>query len=233
MKKITVLLADDHTILREGLRRLLQTADDIDVVGEAANGQQAVDQVKKLHPEIIVLDLAMPLMNGVETARHITNVAPETKILVLSTYSEEEEVRAATSAGAVGYLMKETASKEILTAIREIHQGHAFFSPHISQRILRQTRAALRSHRALPDGRGSVAAQGSSLNDREMDILKLIAEGKANKEIANALSITVKTVERHRQSVMDKLHIRDAAGLTRFAIARGIIPCDGPKLVRA
>lgn|SRR4051812_17817033 len=225
MNKITVLLVDDHTILREGLRRLLQTADDIEVVGEAANGRQAVEQAQKLLPEVIILDLAMPLMNGIETAREIAKVSPGTKILVLSTYSEDDEVRAAICAGAVGYLMKQTASKEILTAIREIYDGQAYFSPGISQRILRQTRQAL-------SDQAEAISKGSALNDRELHVLKLVAEGKANKEIADSMSVTVKTVERHRQSMMQKLHIRDAAGLTRYAIARKLVPCERPALVR-
>jgi len=225
MSKISVLIVDDHTIVREGLKHLLRTATDIEIAGEAENGRTAVREAKRLLPNVILLDLAMPLLNGVETARQLAKEVPESKILILSTYHDDHDVHMALEAGAAGYLMKETASADLLRAIRETHRGNAFFSPQIARRLLRQTQNAFRKN-------GSEQPGSPSLTPRETEILQLIAEGKANKEIANLLTISVKTVEKHRQSLMDKLNIREAASLTRYAIAKGVIRCERPLLVR-
>ena len=215
-KKITVLLADDHTVVRQGLRILLESEDDMKVVGEAETGRQAVQMSKKLQPDVIVLDVAMPVLNGLEATRQITREAPNTKVLILSSYSDEDYVQQLVEEGAIGYLVKQTAANDLLKAIREVVKGNAFFSPSISKRLLDQCRE--------PFVHGGPAKKKSSrLTSREAEVLQLIAEGRANKQIAAALDISIKTVEKHRQQVMNKLNIHDVAGLTRHAIAKGII----------
>jgi DNA-binding NarL/FixJ family response regulator len=216
MKKITVLLADDHTVVRQGLRILLEAEDDMKVVGEAETGRQAVQMSKKLQPAVIVLDLAMPVLNGLEATRQITREAPNTKVLILSSYSDDDYVQQLIAEGAIGYLVKQTAANDLLKAIREAVKGNAFFSPSISKRLLDQCRGAF-----APGG--PVKKKSSRLTSREAEVLQLIAEGQANKQIAAALDISIKTVEKHRQQVMNKLNIHDVAGLTRHAIAKGII----------
>jgi DNA-binding NarL/FixJ family response regulator len=225
MKKITVLIADDHTIVRQGLKHLIEMAEDIEVVGEADNGEAVIKEAKRLLPNVILLDIAMPKSSGIESARRLSKEVPQSKILMLSTYHDDQEVHLAIAAGATGYLMKETAGADLLRAIHETHRGNAFFSPEISRRILRQTREAFQS--------GSEHKSGSpTLTERETQVLRLISDGKSNKEIAEVLQISVKTVEKHRQTLMNKLHVHDAAGLTRYAIARGLVPCERPSLVR-
>ena len=224
MRKITVLIVDDHTIVRQGLKQLMQTASDIEVVGEAENGLAAVQKAKELQPNVIVLDIAMPRKNGIEAARQIGRETPSSRILILSTYHEDQEVHEAIEAGAAGYMMKESAGGDLLNAVREIAKGHSFFSPAISRRLLRQTRSAFQA-------KAESSPLAPMLTPRETDVLKLIAEGKPNKQIAGDLGISIKTVEKHRQSLMDKLHIHEAASLTRYAIAKGIVPCSRRSLV--
>jgi len=225
-RKITVLIADDHSIVREGLRHLLATAPDIEVVGEADNGNHVLTETYRLNPMVIVLDIAMPELNGISAARELARRLPRSKILMLSTYHDDQEVHAAVEAGACSYLMKESAGADLIRAVRETAKGNSFFSPLISQRMLRRTRMAFRNN-AAPDKRAPV----TELTDREAEVLQLVASGNRNQQIAITLGISVKTVEKHRQSVMDKLHIREAAGLTRYAIARGTVPCVRPLLV--
>jgi len=216
MKKITVLLADDHTVVRQGLRALLETEEDIRVVGEAENGRQAVHLAKQLQPNVIILDVAMQLLNGLEANRQISREVPQAKVLMLSSYNEDEYVKQVIEEGAIGYLLKQTAAHELVKAIREAAKGNAFFSPVVSRRLLEQCREAFM--------RGPPARKRTdNLTSRESEVLQLIAEGQANKQIAHELKISIKTVEKHRQQVMNKLNIHDIAGLTRHAIAKGII----------
>jgi DNA-binding NarL/FixJ family response regulator len=216
MEKITVLLADDHTVVRQGLRALLSAEWDIDIVGEAENGRQAVQLVKKLLPNVAVIDIAMPQLNGLEATRQITRAVPATKVLILSSYSDDEYVQQLTEAGAAGYLVKQTAANELLKAIREANKGNAYFSPAIAKRLRDQCRDAFANGQ-------SNKRRADYLTTREAEVLQLIAEGRANKQIAADLCISIKTVEKHRQQVMNKLGIHDVAGLTRHAIAKGII----------
>jgi DNA-binding NarL/FixJ family response regulator len=216
MQKITVLLADDHTVVRQGLRALLVAEGDIEIVGEAENGRQAVQMVKKLLPDVAVVDIAMPVLNGLEATRQITRGTPSTKVLILSSYSDDEYVQQLTEAGAAGYLVKQTAANDLLKAIREAQKGNAFFSPSIAKRLRDQCREAFVSGQP-------VKKRGDYLTTREAEVLQLIAEGRANKQIAAELCISIKTVEKHRQQVMNKLGIHDVAGLTRHAISKGII----------
>jgi DNA-binding NarL/FixJ family response regulator len=216
MEKIRVVLADDHTVVRQGLRALLTAEGDIEVIGEAENGRQAIQIVKRLLPDVAVIDIAMPVLNGLEATRQITRAVPSTKVLILSSYSDDDYVQQVTKAGAAGYLVKQTAANELLKAIREAHRGNAYFSPAIAKRLRDQCREAFVSGqpaRRRPD----------YLTTREAEVLQLIAEGQANKQIAAELCISIKTVEKHRQQVMNKLNIHDVAGLTRHAISKGII----------
>jgi DNA-binding NarL/FixJ family response regulator len=215
-KLLTVLLAEDHLVVREGLKTLLQAETDLEVVGEAANGRQAVELVNKLHPDVVVMDIAMPLLNGLEATRQILKTAPATRVLILSAHSDDAYVEQVIALGAAGYLIKQTAAHVLPKAIREVAQGNIFFSPTISKR--------LEPHRQKPPGRaGLFKPKAAGLTSREMEVLQLVAEGKANKETAAELGIGIKTVEKHREHLMEKLSIHDTAGLTRYAISAGII----------
>ena len=221
MKRISVLLVEDHTVVREGLRALLTAEDDIEVVGEAGNGREAVQSIEKLLPDVVVIDIAMPLLNGVEATRQILKIAPATRVLILSAHSEDEYVEQVVEAGAVGYLLKQTAANVLVKAIREAHRGRTFFSPSISKRLSDLHERSI--------GRGRRPRKGlARLTSRELEVLQLIAEGLANKETAAQLGISIKTVEKHRQHLMSKLGIHDTAGLTRYAISAGIIETSGP-----
>lgn len=224
MEQIRVLLADDHMVVRQGLRALLETEQDIAVVGEAETGRQAVQLTKKLLPSVVVMDIAMPMLNGLEATRQIAKEVPSARVLVLSGYSDGEYVQQLTEAGAAGYLLKQTAAVDLIKAVRETKKGNAFFSPAISKRILDQCREAFTN--GTPIGKRS-----DSLTSREAEVLQLIAEGAPNKQIAAELCISIKTVEKHRQQVMNKLNIHDIAGLTRYAMSRGII--ESPVGMRA
>ena len=216
MKPITVLLAEDHMIVREGLRALLKLETDIEIVGEAENGRQAVVLVSQLGPDVVIMDIAMPLLNGLEATRQILQTAPSTKILMLSAHSDDAYVEQVMALGASGYLIKQTAAHVLPEAIREIHLGRTFFSPSISERIKIQDRKT-------PDRGHLPGKKAALLTSRETEVLQLVSEGKANKQTADELHISIKTVEKHRQSLMHKLNIHDTAGLTRHAIAAGII----------
>ncbi|MFA6561171.1 MAG: response regulator transcription factor [Verrucomicrobiia bacterium] len=214
MKRITVLLAEDHEIVREGLRNLLLAERDIEVVGEAATGRQAVALTKTLHPDVVVMDIAMPLLNGLEATRQIRKGFPATKVLILSAHSDDAYVEQATAIGAAGFLLKQSSSHVLSQAIREVQKGNIFFSPSIAKRLHNQK---------TPVGGRPLRKRVARLSSREMEVLQLIAEGEPNKQVAGELGISIKTVEKHRQSLMQKLNIHDVAGLTRYAISEGII----------
>jgi DNA-binding NarL/FixJ family response regulator len=218
MKQIKVLLADDHTIVRQGLRALLQAEPDITVVGEAANGRQALDSARELRPDIVIMDIAMPSLNGLEATRQMKKASPHSRVIILSSYGSDEYVEQLVDAGASGYLLKQTAAQELVSAIREARKGNAFFSPAISKMLLDQYQSSI-ERTAKPGG-------PTRLSSRELEVLQLVAEGMPNKGIAAVLHVSVKTVEKHRQQLMNKLGIHDIAGLTRYAIAKGIIESD-------
>jgi DNA-binding NarL/FixJ family response regulator len=220
MKKIGILLADDHAVVRQGLRALLEAEGDIAVVGEAENGRQAVAQAKKTLPDVVVMDVAMPGMNGLEATRQIIRNIPSSKVLVLTSYGDDDCVTQLLEAGATGYLVKQTAAADLLKAIREVHRGNAFFSPSIAKRLRQQESDAFAG--------GQSATRPGRLTSREAEVLQLVAEGFANKQIAVELSISIKTVEKHRQQAMNKLNIHDIAGLTRYAIAKGWVERSTP-----
>lgn len=215
MKQITVLLAEDHVIVREGFRKMLEMEDDIKVVGEARDGRQAVLLAKKFKPDVVLMDIAMPLLNGLEATRQLLKILPKAKVLMLSAHSDDAYVQNATDSGAMGFLLKQTSAHEVCRAIREVHGGKTFFSPSLSRRL--EFRGQTSSRAVLTN------KKAGELTSREMEVLQLIAEGKANKETASELGISIKTVEKHREHLVEKLNIHDTAGLTRYAISTGVI----------
>ena len=216
MKKITVLLAEDHMVVREGFRKMLELEADLDIVGEAQDGRQAVALAKTLRPDVVLMDIAMPLLNGLEAARQLLKLVPATTVLMLSAHSDDAYVEKATDVGASGFLLKQTSAHDVCRAIREVHQGKTFFSPSIARHFKRL-------NPLLSNHAGASNEKAVLLTSREMEVLQLIAEGKANKETAGELGIGIKTVEKHREHLMQKLDIHDTAGLTRYAISAGII----------
>jgi DNA-binding NarL/FixJ family response regulator len=217
MPNINVLLVDDHNIVRQGLKALLTAEGDISVVAEAQTGREAVNLTAKLRPDVVIMDLAMPLLNGWEATRQILKAMPTAKVVVLSTYEDDEHVQQAIAAGAAAYLIKQTAASELAKAIREVKKGNAYFSPAIAQRLREKTCLSMDATGENPK------PNNIELTLREAEVLQLIAEGFANKQIAAELGLSVKTVEKHRQQVMNKLDIHDTAGLVRHAAAKGII----------
>ncbi len=221
MSNISVLIVDDHNIVRQGLRALLLAEGDITIVGEAQTGREAVQAAATLHPEIVIMDLAMPLLNGWEATRQILKATPNAKVIALSSYNNEDYIQQAIAAGAAAYLIKQTASTDLVKAIREVRCGNAFFSPAIAMTLRTQTcKMGDDADGAQPE---STPRASVELTQREAEVLQLIAEGFANKQIAYELGLSVKTVEKHRQQVMDKLNIHAIAGLVRHAAAKGII----------
>jgi DNA-binding NarL/FixJ family response regulator len=216
MKRITVLLAEDHDIVREGLRKLMEAEGDIAVVGEAETGRRAVALARRLRPHVVVMDLAMPLLNGLEATRQILKTVPGTRVLILSAHGDDAYVEQVIALGAAGYLIKQTSAHALSRAIREVRAGRTFFSPAIVQRLQHRDRKQ-------PVRAGQLKRPSGRLSSREIEVLQMIAEGRANKQVAAELGISIKTVEKHRQRLMEKLDIHDTAGLTRYAIAVGII----------
>jgi DNA-binding NarL/FixJ family response regulator len=216
VKKITVLIVDDHMIVREGIRKLLESETDIEVIGEADTGRKAVVLTQKLHPDVIIMDIAMPQMNGLEATRQIFQNDPGAKVLVLSAHSDDAYVKSVMDAGAAGYLIKQSSADLLAEAVREVLKGNAFYSPSISMRLQKREQNAL-------NRKGLLKAGAFTLSSREVEVLQLIAEGEANKQIASTLSISIKTVEKHREHLMRKLDIHETAGLTRYAIEAGVI----------
>lgn len=217
-RKTRVLIADDHTIVRQGLRAILKGEKDIEVVGEAADGREAIRKVNALHPDVVVLDISMPRMNGLEAAERITRDAPRTRVVALTMHSSEEYVYSLLKAGARGFLLKESASSDLVEAIRVVRDGGSYLHPSVSMKVVNE-------YLKGPDPRMRAGAQ-DGLTTRECGILRLIAEGHTSKEIAHALNLSVKTVEAHRTRIMEKLRIHNVAGLTRYAISRGISALD-------
>ena len=218
MRPLTVLLAEDHAVVRDGLRAFLQTVEGIVVVGEATTGREAVELACRLHPSVIVMDVAMPKLNGCEATRQILLDDPSARVLGLSARSDDEYVARMVAAGARGFLEKQSSGEALVRAIREVSEGRNFFSPAITNRLL-----AIR-RKAREQGVASVRQQ-PALTPREEEVLQLVAEGAPNKQIAAELGISAKTVDKHRQQLMHKLGIHDTAGLTRYAILSGTIEC--------
>jgi len=216
MKQITILLADDHMLIREGLRSLLSMDKHFKVVGEAADGLQAISMACSLKPEVVVLDIAMPKLNGLETAKRILQQPSAPKILMLSAHADDIYIDQVAAMGAVGYLVKQTSASFLIKAIKEIVKGKVFFSPSIASRKKQEMKKSL--YYAGKKHKGNIP-----LTSREREVLQLVAEGRSNKEVASDLNISIKTVEKHRHNLMAKLDLHDTAGITRYAISAGII----------
>lgn len=214
MNRIRVLLADDHTILRDGIRALLVDQADIEVIGEAEDGLSTVKMVGKLKPDVVIMDIAMPLLNGLEATRQIQRDYPQVKVLILTMHENEEYIRQVLAAGALGYVLKDAAAHDLLGAIRAVHRGEAVLSPAI-------TRLVIEDYLRWGDIRPADTSNG--LTPREREILQLIAEGYTNKEIAEILSLSVKTIQSHRSNLMGKLDLHDRGELIKYAIQKKII----------
>lgn len=215
-KQITVLLAEDHAIVRQGLAALLKADGQFKMVGEARTGREAVELARTLQPDVILMDIAMPVLNGLEATKQILTANPAAKVLILSAHSDDVYVERMIAAGVAGFLEKQSSAEILTKAIHEIARGKPFFSPAIAKRLANDP--------GKPRDRdGMVKAHGARLTSREAEVLQLVAEGQANKQVAAELGISIKTVEKHRQHLMDKLNIHDTAGLTRYAIAAGVI----------
>jgi len=213
---ITVLLAEDHVVVREGLRIMIEADGDITVVGEAKTGREAVLLNRQVRPDVVVMDIAMPLLNGIQATHQILSEFPKAKVLILSAHADPEYVDQLMALGVVGYLTKQTSAEMVARAVREVYSGGTFFSPSVARHLRNNYQKNL-----LPSQ--SFKRNKIRLTSREEELLQLIAEGHVNKQIASQLEISIKTVEKHRQNLMEKLHIHEIAGLTRYAIAAGVI----------
>jgi DNA-binding NarL/FixJ family response regulator len=215
MKKIRVLITDDHAIVRDGIRALLALTEDIEAVGEATNGREALDRVKKLAPDVVLMDIAMPLMDGLEATRRIHKESPHTKVIVLTQYEDREYVLPVVEAGASGFVSKTAASSELTSAIRSVYRGDSYLSPSVARLLVEDYREMAKVGRSQD--------MSEQLTDREREILKLLAEGHSTPEIARMLVISPKTVERHKTNLMGKLDIHNRLDLFKYALRKGII----------
>lgn len=212
---LRILLADDHTLVRQGLRKVLEERPEWEVVAEAGDGREAVRLAEQSKPDICILDVAMPLLNGIEATRQIARRVPNARILVLSMYSDEAYVAQILQAGAAGYILKDSADVDLIQAVTEVARGKSFFSPPIARVMLDDYVRQLAEK--------GIAGRFDSLSDREREVFQLIAEGKVNKEIAALLSISLSTVETHRARIMEKLDLHSAAEIVLYAVRRGVI----------
>ena len=215
MAQIRIVLADDHTIIRSGLRLLLEQQPDFKVVAEAADGRQAVQLVAKHHPDVVILDIGMPQLNGIEATRQIVAQESHPNVVILSMHSDESYVLRALKAGAKGYLLKDSAESDLIKAVHAVADGKSFFSPAVSKVLLDDYVRKLK--------RSGAEDAYDLLTPREREILQLVAEGKSNKDVANLLNLSVYTVETHRSNIMEKLNLRGIPELILFAVRRGII----------
>lgn len=209
-KKIRILLADDHVMVRQGFRMILAAQPDMEIVGEAGNGREAVELAEKLQPDLVVMDVAMPELNGIEATRRIAASAPRTRVLALSMYKDSVYVREILRAGARGFLLKDAIDRDLLAAVRAVAAGEGYLSPAVSEAV-------------LSDYRRHVTDPLDLLSSREREVLQMIAEGKTNKDIAVALDLSVYTVDAHRGHIMEKLNLHSVGELVRFAVRKGLV----------
>lgn len=241
MEKIRVLLADDHTILREGIRILLEAEPDMDIVGEAGDGEEAVKLALELKPDIVLMDIAMPGMNGLEATRRLRAADPDIHVLILSMHEDQDYVVPILEAGASGYVLKRTAASELVSAIRAVYEGNSFLYPSVAkmliQNYLRRQGEAEDAGDVDETASGGVPIPGGALpgrekakllTPRELEVLRLIVDGLTNREIAEKLFISIKTVQAHRGNMMEKLGLHDRVELVKFAIRHGLATLDGP-----
>lgn len=217
MSKIKLVLVDDHAVVRSGLRMLLEAQTDMEIVGEAENGREAVTLAKTLQPDIILMDIMMPDMNGIEATRLVKDVAPETAVLALTMYEDDQYFFEMLKAGASGYVPKRAAPDDLVTAIRTVYQGEVFLYPSLAARLVQGY-----VRQDMPDG----SSPHDNLTEREREVLILIADGLTNAEIAERLGISVKTVDRHRENLMRKLNLHSRVDLVKYAIKCGLIDLD-------
>ena len=218
---LTVLLADDHTLVRAGIRSLLDNLDGIAVVAEADNGRDALRLIEKHRPDLVLMDIAMPEMNGLEAVSEMSRICPRTKVIILSMHANEEYVLQALHSGASGYLLKDSAPAELEIAVRAVLRGETYLSPPVSRHVVSDY--LRRVGGKTDDGHVQTGGPFSELTPRQREVLQLIAEGYTNQAIASKLSVSIKTVETHRSQLMDRLDVHDVAGLVRYAIRYGII----------
>jgi DNA-binding NarL/FixJ family response regulator len=215
-EKITILVADDHPVVRKGLQSCLSRQDRLKVIGEAADGDEALRKTRELKPDVVLMDISMPRLNGLAVTETLRKEAPQVKILILSVHNNKEYIFRIIQAGAHGYVSKEAPPEELVRAIESVCAGEPFFSPEIARAALSQFIS-----------QGAKGDPFGQLTSREREVLVLIAEGQSNKEIANKLGIGVRTIETHRERIMRRLDIHSIAGLTKFAIANGLVPLEG------
>lgn len=210
MSKIRIVLADDHSVVRQGFRRILEAQPDMEIVGEASNGKEALESAAKFTPDVVVMDVAMPELNGIEATRRMAEVAPRTRVLALSMHKDSVYVREILRAGARGYLLKDAVDADLIAAVRAVSRGEGYLSPGVADAV-------------LTDYRQHVTDPIDLLTTREREVLQLIAEGKTNKEIATTLNLSVYTVDAHRGRIMEKLNLHSTGELVRFAIRKGLV----------
>jgi two-component system, NarL family, response regulator NreC len=210
MKRIRILLADDHAVVRQGFKMILQAQPDMEIVGEAGNGREAIELSEKFKPDVVVMDVAMPELNGIEATRRVTASAPHVRVIALSMHKDSVYVREVLRAGARGYLLKDSGSDDLVSAVRAVARGEGYLSPAVS-------------HAVLDDYRRHVTNPIDLLTSREREVLQMLAEGKTNKEIAGVLNLSVYTVDAHRGRIMEKLNLHSINELVRFAVRNGLI----------
>lgn len=210
MKRIRILLADDHAVVRQGFKMILSAEKDMEIVGEAGNGREAVEQAEQLRPDIVVMDVAMPELNGIEATRRLATSMPHTRVIALSMHKDSVYVREILRAGARGYLLKDSGAGDLVSAIRAVASGESYLSPAVSNAV-------------LDDYRRHVTNPIDLLTSREREVLQMLAEGKTNKEIAVVLNLSVYTVDAHRGRIMEKLNVHSINELVRFAVRNGLI----------
>ena len=213
MKEITILLADDHVLLRQGTRELLEREKDLEVIGEAGDGEEAVRLAQGLHPHVVIMDVAMPKLNGIEATRKIKENQPDTAVLILSAYDDDQYVFAILEAGAAGYLLKDVPYQELVEAIRAVHAGESILHPTIARKVINRF--------ASPGGAGALDVEADQLSHREMDVLKLAAQGMSNMEIANELALSVRTIQGHLSNIFSKMQVGSRTEAVIQALQRG------------
>jgi len=213
MSKIKVLIVDDHAMFRQGIRALLERCEDVEIVGEATEGMEAIEKVLQLAPQVVLMDIAMPVMGGLEATRRIQKESPNTKVLVLTQYEDSEYILSLLRAGAKGYISKTATASELISAIRTVHQGESYLYPSATTTLIEEYLTRV----------GGEKNEYERLTDREREILQLVAEGRTNREIADRLFISIKTVLRHRTNVMEKLGFHNRTELIKYAISKGLI----------
>lgn len=215
-KKVTVLLAEDHTIVRQGLAKLLEAEPGIEVVGEARNGREAVSKVDEHKPDVVIMDIAMPLLNGIEATRQIRKNRPQTKVIILSMHSQDRFISELFTLGASGYLLKDSSGPDIVKAIDSVMKGDTYLSPSISKKVIED-------YVSLKKTKSSREDLYAKLSNREREVFQMIAEGRSTKEIADILCVSVSTVKTHRANIMEKLEIENISQLIHFAIDLGLV----------